>query len=219
MKGLFFWPKISLMNEKQKCFSGMLYDTSDPELCALREKAHALSFKFNTLPEGSKEQNAARQELLPYVDPTSTILSPVHFDYGINFKMGARGFINFNLMVLDTCPVILGDDVFVGPNVSFYTPIHPLLSEERKCKVKSNGVVYDDEYGAPIEVGDGTWIAGSVSIGPGVKIGKRCVIGMGSVVTRDIPDDSLAYGVPCKVVRKITPEDSIYLKKELFGHE
>lgn len=207
------------MNEKQKCFSGLLYDTSDPELCALREKAHRLCQEFNALPEGSSEQNEIRKELLPYIDPTSTLLAPIHFDYGCNFKMGARGFINFNLTVLDTCPVILGDDVFIGPNVSFYTPIHPLLSEERKCKAKEDGTLYDNEYGAPIEVGDGTWIAGSVSIGPGVKIGKRCVIGMGSVVTRDIPDDSLAYGCPCKVARKINEEDSVHLKKELFAHE
>ncbi len=197
----------------------MLYDTSDPELCALRDKAHELCRQFNSLPEGSKEQSEVRRELLPNVADNATLLAPIHFDYGCNFKMGERSFVNFNVTVLDTCLVSLGDDVFVGPNVSFYTPIHPLLAEERKCKAKQDGTLYDEEYGAPIEVGDGTWIAGSVSIGPGVKIGKRCVIGMGSVVTRDIPDDSLAYGCPCKVVRKITPEDSVYLKKELFGHE
>ena len=204
------------MTETEKMLQGRIYDSSVPELAEMRVKAHRLCRIYNSLDEEDPKLMEIRKDLRPNVDSTTFVLAPVQFDYGVNFHMGKRGFINFGIKVLDTCPVTLGDDVFVGPNVSFYTPLHPLLSEERKTYQKENGVWTDKEYAAPIEVGDGTWIAGSVSVGPGVKIGKRCVIGMGSVVLHDIPDDCLAAGNPCRVIRKIAPEDSILLKKEIL---
>lgn len=204
------------MTEKEKMIAGMIYDPSDKELAPARIKCHNLCVEFNNTKEDDPKRDILQKELLPNADPSFGLMSPCHFDYGYNIYVGKNSFANFGFTVLDTCKVIIGDDVFMGVNVSLVTPIHPLLNEERKTKFKDNGEAYDDEYGAPIEIGSGTWIASNVIVGPNVKIGKNCVIGMGSVVTKDIPDGYLAYGNPCKPIRKITEKDSIYLKKNLW---
>ncbi len=205
------------MTENEKMLAGMIYDCSDKDLKAKRVKCHDLCLLFNSLKENDPKRKEIIKELLPNADETFNLMAPCHFDYGCNIYVGKNSFANFNLTILDTCKVIIGDDVFIGVNVSLVTPIHPLLNEERKVKFKEDGTPYDDEYGGMIEIGSGTWIASNVIVGPNVKIGKNCVIGMGSVVTKDIPDNYLAYGNPCKPIRKITKEDSIYLKRELWG--
>lgn len=204
------------MTEKEKMLSGRIYDPADEELLFLRNKAHRLCKEFNLLNEDDKKRNEILDELVPHHNDVY-LSGPIFFDYGLNIYFGKRCYANFNLTILDCCDVIIGDDVFFGPNVSLLPPIHPLLAEERKLYFdESKNCMTDKEYAKPITIGDGTWIAGNVVVNGGVTIGKRCVIGSGSVVTRDIPDDSLAVGNPAKVVRKITKEDSIYLKKELF---
>ncbi len=205
------------MTENEKMLAGMIYDCSDKDLKAKRAKCHDLCSLFNSLKENDPKRREIIKELLPNADETFDLMAPCHFDYGCNIYVGKNSFANFNLTILDTCKVIIGDDVFIGVNVSLVTPIHPLLNEERKVKFKEDGTPYDDEYGGMIEIGSGTWIASNVIVGPNVKIGKNCVIGMGSVVTKDIPDNYLAYGNPCKPIRTITKEDSIYLKRELWG--
>ena len=205
-----------IMTEEEKMINGKIYDPMDENLVFLRNKAHNLCREFNALTEGDKKRELLLDELVPH-HSNVWLAGPVFFDYGKNTTFGKNCFANFNLYVLDCCPVTIGDDVFFGPNVSILTPMHPLLAEERKMYFdKEKGYVTDKEYAKPISIGDGTWIAGNVIINGGVTIGKRCVIGSGSVVTRDIPDDSLAVGNPARVIRKITKEDSIYLKKELF---
>ena len=207
------------MTEKEKMLAGMIYDPSDSELDKRRVKCHALCAEFNAMREDDPKRGALLKELLPNADPSFALMAPCHFDYGDNIYVGKNCFANFGFTVLDTCKVIIGDDVFIGPNVSLVTPIHPLLNEERKMRFREDGSAYDLEYGAPLEIGDGTWIASNVVVGPHVKIGKNCVIGMGSVVTKDIPDGYLAYGNPCKPIRKITKDDTIYNKEELWEHE
>lgn len=112
-------------------------------------------------------------------------------------------------MILDCAPVTIGDDVFFGPNCSVVTPVHPLLNEERKQKTKPDGTLYTAEYAKPIKIGSGCWLASNVTVCGGVTIGENCVIAAGSVVTRDIPPNSLAAGVPCKVIRQLSEKDSI----------
>jgi maltose O-acetyltransferase len=112
--------------------------------------------------------------------------------------------------------VKIGNDVFFGPNCTIATPIHPLLSKERNMRFRPDGTAYDLEYAAPITIGNSCWIASNVVICGGVTIGDNCVIGAGSVVTRDIPSDSFAVGNPCRVVRKITSEDSIEMRYNLL---
>lgn len=94
----------------------------------------------------------------------TAIQGPVQFDYGVNTVFGTNCFVNFNLVVLDCCPVIIGNDVLMGPNCTLATPIHPMLIEERKVKFKEDGTPYDEEYAAPINIEDGCWLASNVTV-------------------------------------------------------
>jgi maltose O-acetyltransferase len=205
------------MTEEAKMLAGKIYDSTEPKLAEERTKAHALCLAYNSTPEtdGEKREKILK-ELLPLKDPSAYLAGPIQFDYGIYTKIGKRVFINFNFTVLDSCPVVIEDDVFIGVNVSVVTPVHPLLYEERKPYKNSKGIMTDQEYAKPIRIGEGTWLASNVVVTGGVTIGKHCVIAAGAVVTKDIPDDCLAGGIPCKVIRKLVPEDSIRLKKELW---
>ncbi len=197
--------------------SGKLYDTSDKELVRLRCNAHKLSKDYNDTYEDEEEKRAEiLRKLCPYLGKGTYLQGPVQFDYGCNFRTGENCYANFNLVVLDCAPVTLGNDVFIGPNCSLVTPIHPLRTEERKIRFKEDGTAYDLEYASPIEIGDGVWLATGVTVCGGVTIGKDSVIGAGSVVTKDIPEGVFAAGSPCRVVRKLTPADSVQYKKQLF---
>ncbi len=197
--------------------AGKLYDTSEKELAKMRTKAHKLSKDYNDTYEDETEKRATiLKELCPNLGKGTYLQGPVQFDYGTNFKTGENCYANFNFTVLDCAPVTLGDDVFIGPNCQLVPPVHPLLTKERKIRFKEDGTAYDIEYAKPIVIGDGVWLASGVTVCGGVTIGKNSVIGAGSVVTRDIPEGVFAGGNPCRVIRKITDADSVYLKKELL---
>ncbi|MBQ8658654.1 MAG: sugar O-acetyltransferase [Clostridia bacterium] len=205
------------MTELEKMLAGKIYNPSDPELARLRLAAHKLCVDYNkTYEDQTKKREKILKKLLPNIGADTYLQGPLQFDYGVFTTMGKRCYANFNLTVLDCCPVTIGNDVFFGPNCSLMTPVHPLLPEERKIKYRADGSAYDEEYAKPITIGDGCWFASGVIVCGGVTIGKGCVIGAGSVVTRDIPDGVFAAGNPCRVIRKITPEDSVLLKKELW---
>lgn len=205
------------MTEKEKMLAGKLYDISDAELVPLYQKAGRLCKDFNdTYLDETEKRAKILKELVPNMGEGSGFRGPIQFDYGVNTVIGKNSFANYNFTVLDCAPVSIGDDVFIGPNCTLAPPVHPLLTEERKSKYKSDGTKYDLEYAKPIVLQDGVWLASCVTVCGGVTIGKNSVIGAGSVVTRDIPDGVFAAGNPCRVIRKITQEDSVYLKKELF---
>lgn len=205
------------MTESEKMLAGKLYDPSDKTLDAQRKKAHRLSKDYNDTYDDEEQKRAAiLKELIPNMGEGTYIQGPIQFDYGINTTFGKNCYTNFNFTVLDSCPVIIGDHVFFGPNCTLATPIHPFLPEERRMRYKENGVAYDLEYAKPIVIENDCWIASNVTICGGVRIGKGVVIGAGSVVTRDIPENTFAAGNPCKVIRKITENNSIKLKPELF---
>lgn len=206
------------MTEKEKMLNGKIYDPNDEELYQLRNRAHRLSKLYNdTFEEETEKREEILKELILNKGDNVYLQGPIYFDYGIFTTIGKGSYANFNLTILDVCPVTIGENVFIGPNVSILTPKHPLCYQDRNLYFHPiKKYMTDMEYGAPITIQDNCWIAGNVTICAGVTIHEGCVIGAGSVVTKDIPPHSLAFGNPCKVKRQITEEDKIELKKELF---
>lgn len=204
------------MTEKEKMLAGKIYDPSEPELVGLRQKAHRLCLEYNQLPETDQKRDELMRELGVAGGENAYFQGPVQFDYGCFTTVGEGFYANFNFTCVDCCPVTIGDNVFVGPNVSLLTPVHPFRWKDRNPYKKPDGTVTDKEYARPITIGDNCWIAGNVSVCGGVTIGEGSVIGAGSVVTRDIPPHSLAAGVPCRVIREITEADSLESHPELF---
>jgi maltose O-acetyltransferase len=183
------------MSERQKMLAGDLYDPLDAELVSARERARDLCQALNATREA--EQEARRRilsDLFGRGGETVWMQPPFYCDYGSNIELGERVFFNFNCVVLDVCPVRIGDYTLFGPAVQIYTPMHPFNAALRRQR----------EFGKPVEIGSDVWVGGATLILPGVRIGSRAVIGAGSVVTRDIPDDVFAAGNPCRVIREIT---------------
>ncbi|MDE7121226.1 MAG: sugar O-acetyltransferase [Oscillospiraceae bacterium] len=198
------------MNEKEKLLSGKLYDSSDPVLVRMREKAHRLSLEYNQFPETeTRKRNVILRELLPHAGKDLYLQSPIQFDYGEFTTFGDRCYANFNLVILDCAPVQIGNDVFIGANCTIATPMHPFLPGERNMQYRPDGSVFNLEYAKPVTIRDNCWIACNVTICGGVTIGAGTIIGAGSVVTRDIPPNVLAAGNPCRVIRELTEADSI----------
>lgn len=184
------------MNEKEKMLAGELYDANyNEELQKEREKAKDLCYEYNQIkPSKQEEKRKIIKQLLGKTKQNFLIEQPFMCDYGYNIEIGENFYANHNLIILDGNKVTFGDNVFIAPNCAFYTAGHPLDPEQR-----NKGL----EYAKPIEVGDNVWIGGNVVVLPGVKIGDNCVIGAGSVVTKDVPENSVAVGNPCKVIRKL----------------
>ncbi|GAA1193962.1 sugar O-acetyltransferase [Brevibacterium sp. ACRRH] len=192
------------MSEKDKMLAGEMYDSSDPELTALRVKARKLARKYNLTDEDEPEaQREILAGLLPSASAIPALQAPIYFDYGCNTVFGQRCEVNFNFTCLDVCPISIGDNAFIGPNVTIATPMHPFVPSERNARTRADGSSYTLEYAKPVTIERDCWIAANVVICGGVTIGEGCVIGAGSVVTRDIPAYSFAAGNPCKVIREI----------------
>ena len=184
-----------MTTERDKMLAGELYDPLDPELVAARERARDLCQALNATREG--EQNERRRILTGLFGKGGDSVwmqPPFYCDYGAHIELGERVFFNFNCVVLDVCPVRIGDYTLFGPAVQIYTPMHPFNAELRRRQ----------EFGKPVEIGSDVWVGGGAIILPGVRIGSRAVVGAGSVVTRDIPDGVFAAGNPCRVIREIT---------------
>ena len=198
------------MSEREKMLRGELYDPSDLELKSLRVKARKLARKYNLTDEDESERREAiLAELLPNTVHLPSLQAPIYFDYGCNTSFGESCDVNFNFICLDVCHVRIGNNAFIGPNVTLATPMHPLLPEERNVRRREDGSVYNLEYGKPITIGNNCWLGANVVVCGGVTIGDGCVIGAGSVVTRDIPPNSLAAGNPCRVIRALTDADRV----------
>lgn len=183
------------MTEKEKMLSRMHYSALDPDLRDELNRVKTLCQRYNNLlPTSLKERNELLRQILGQADDDTFINQPFYCDYGQHIRVGKRFFANFCFTVLDEALVTIGDDCFVGPNVSIYTACHSTDPKERNTRL---------EWAEPVTIGNSVWIGGSVTILPGVSIGDNCTIGAGSVVTRDIPANSVAVGNPAKVIRKI----------------
>lgn len=205
------------MTEFEKMIAGKIYSPSDPTANEIAHKHHNLVQDYNRLYDSDPKRDELIDKIFPNHKGSIYIQGNLYVDYGINTYIGDKFYANNGLTILDVCPVTIGDNCFFGPNVSLYTPLHPLRYQERNQYYDENIKRYTDkEYGAPIKIGNNCWFGGNVVVLPGVTIGNGCVIGAGSVVTHDIPDNYLAYGNPCKAIREITEDDSIYKKKNLW---
>ena len=184
-----------MKTERQKMLAGELYDPMDHELVATRERARDLCQTLNATREAEHdERRRIIKDLFGEGGDTVWMQPPFFCDYGSNIELGERVFFNFNCIVLDVCRVRIGSFSLFGPAVQIYTPMHPFNAELRRRQ----------EFGKPVEIGSDVWVGGGAIILPGVRIGSRAVIGAGSVVTRDVPDDVFAAGNPCRVIREIT---------------
>ena len=185
------------MTEKEKMLSGMLYNALDKELIReLNEVKDQLQVYNNLRPTDLETRRQMLNEILGNVtDASAFINQPFYCDYGKHIRVGKRFFANFHFTVLDEALVTIGDDCFVGPNVSIYTACHSTDPVKRNSRM---------EWAEPVTIGDNVWIGGDVVILPGVTIGDNVTIGAGSVVTRDIPAGSIAVGNPCRVIKKMS---------------
>ncbi len=205
------------MTEFERMMSGKMYDAGSSELAKDRQRAHILSKKYSDTFETDIEERAAIiDELLPNRKGTAFFQGPIFVELGYNISFGNNFWANTNFTAIDNNKIVIGNDVMIGPNCTIATAIHPLCWQDRNMKVQNDGTIYSPEYTRPITIGNNCWIASNVTIIGGVHIGNGCVIGAGSVVTKDIPDNSLAAGVPCKVIRQITEEDRIYNHPEML---
>lgn len=178
------------------------------------ELARELALRFNGEPGLTTEQRVdLLRPLFGFIGKGVTLSLGLQFGFGYNIFIGDRTFVNFNAVFLDDAPIVLGRDVWVGPNVTFATPLHPLLAEERRTIIDDDGIAHQYERHEPITVGDDVWIASNATINPGVTIGDGAVIGSGSVVTKDIAPNTLAYGNPCRPIREITEADRVGLRR------
>jgi maltose O-acetyltransferase len=180
---------------RDRMLAGDLYIADDPAIRADHQRAIALVEAFNQCPASAPhERRRLLAELLGAFGDDSQIRPPFYCDYGYQTSIGARTFVNFGLVALDVAPIVIGDDVQLGPNVQLLTATHPLEPGPRRDKWES---------ARPITIGNNVWLGGGVIVCPGVSIGDDTVVGAGAVVTTDLPANVLATGVPARVVRSL----------------
>ena len=198
-QGVFCFRRAILLTQRERMVSGALYDAGESGLVQARFRAKGLVRRYNqTTEEDLPLRRALLGELLGEMGEDVWIEPPFRCDYGTHISVGSHFYANYDCIILDVCPVTIGDHVLLGPRVGLYAASHPL-----DAAVRATGL----EYGAPIAIGDHVWIGGNAVICPGVTVGAGSVIGAGSVVTRDIPPGVVAAGNPCRVLRAIGPAD------------
>ncbi|MBC2403604.1 sugar O-acetyltransferase [Clostridium saccharobutylicum] len=201
-----------MMTEKEKMLRGKPYKSFEETLLNERQHAKELLFDFNALrPSEIKKRNDIIKNLFGKTGESFFIEPPFRCDYGYNIEIGENFYSNYNCIILDCAKVTIGNNVFLAPNVGIYTAGHPIHYEPRNEEY---------EYAFSISIGNNVWIGGNTVINPGVNVGDNCVIGSGSVITKDIPANCIAVGNPCRVIREITDEDkNYYFKKLKFENE
>lgn len=183
-----------MKTEYEKMRSQELYYFSDPEIHASLIHAKKVCARLRSMTIYDEDYRQVIEELIPGIPQNTTICPPFHCDHGTGIILGENVFMNYDCIMLDGGYIRIGKHTLIGPHCQFYTPQHPMDYVERR---------EEKETAYPITIGEDCWLGGNVVVCPGVTIGNRCIIAAGSVVTKDIPDDSLAAGVPAVVKRSL----------------
>ena len=181
--------------EKQKMLAGELYYAADAELVTERLRTRYMTRLYNATTEQEQQRRSQLlRELLGTVGSSIEIEPPFYCDYGYNIHAGDGFYMNFGCVILDCCPVHIGNKVLCGPSVQIYTATHPTDPEARLSGL---------EFAIPVRIGNNVWIGGGAIICPGVTIGDNTTIAAGSVVVKDIPASVVAGGNPCRVIKQV----------------
>src|SRR5574344_1089823 len=189
--------------EFEKMRSEELYSYMDPGIAEDIRRANQLCALLNRITAFDESYRKIIERLIPGIPASSTITPPFHCDHGNGIVLGENVFVNYGCVMLDGAYVTIEKNVKIGPCCQFYTPSHPKDYVERRKP---------QETSYPILIGEDTWLGGNVVVCPGVTIGKRCIIGAGSVVVHDIPDDCMAAGNPCEVKKSL--QDGVVTKNK-----
>lgn len=182
-----------MKSERDKMTAGEPYQQFDAELIERRTFIRKKLLTINQTDDND-QRNQLIENLLADTGTHFFAEGGIEFDYGFNVHIGDYFYANYHLTLLDTCPITIGDRCYIGPDVGFYTPIHPLSAKQRDADV---------ELGAPITIGNSVWMGGHVTILPGVTLGDRVVVGAGSVVTKSFGDDVVIAGNPARIIRQL----------------
>lgn len=204
--------EVPEMNQKERMMAGLPYKAWMDGLEQERMQNKQRIYEYNNLrPDDAEHMKELLKQILGKTGKEFYIEPPFRCDYGYNIEVGENFYANYNAVILDVGKVTFGNNVMLAPNVAVYAAGHPVHPESRNSGY---------EYGMPVTVGDNVWIGGNTVINPGVTIGSNVVIGSGSVVTKDIPDNVIAAGNPCRVIREITEADrDFYYKDRKFDVE
>ena len=197
------------MNQKERMLAGLPYKAWLDGLTEEREANKVRIWRYNQFSPADREtRDKLIREIIGKCGKSVSFEVPFHCDYGWNIEVGENFYANYNCTILDVGHVKIGKNVMFAPNVSIFTAGHPVHPDSRNSGY---------EYGIPVTIGDNVWRGGGVIVTPGVTIGNNVVIGAGSVVTKDIPDNVIAVGNPCRVLRAITEADrDLYFKDRRF---
>lgn len=201
-----------MKNELEKCLAGEWYDCHDPIFLEYKDNARRLLKIYNSLEYNQKkEKTEVLKKLFSSIGENVSVGLPFICDYGCNISMGSNVSVNMNCTFVDCNKITIGNHVLIASNVQIYTATHPVELADRLTPNWSmeSGGYFCRTYALPVTIGDGCWIGGGVIILPGVTIGEGTVIGAGSVVTKDIPENCVAVGNPCRVIRRINEEKDI----------
>ena len=182
--------------EKEKMLNGELYLATDRELTRMHLKARKLIHQLTFFKPGEVSQRMQIiKQLFGQIGDNFTVRPPFYCDYGCHIFAGNNLYLNYDCTILDCNTVHLGNNVLLAPKVQIYTAHHPIEPELR---------LTGKELASPVTIGDNVWLGGGVIVCPGVKIGSNVTIGAGSVVTKDIPDNVVAVGNPCRVIKQLS---------------
>jgi len=195
------------MTIRERMKKGMLYTDMGEGLEEERIRCKELVYDYNnTRPRESERRSELLKEILGTAGKNIFIEPPFHMAYGTNVHVGDNFYANFNLVIVDDIEVYIGDNVMIAPNVTISPTGHPVNPETR---------ITGKQFSIPVTIEDNVWIGANSVILPGIKIGKNSVIGAGSVVTKDVPENVVAVGNPCRVLREINDRDKEFYYKNM----